>query len=90
MDKAKEALRIWHIIRTHFVNEKNKHIVAWAKAYTECDMKTDALRKAHADIVTDKIREARDRLEVESNYLWQLYLLERENLSEGECCKSCE
>jgi hypothetical protein len=60
-----------------FIQAREDYRLAFAKFSTESQAKTEAARKAEADLKTSQLRVERDKLEVIAAVAWQALLVAR-------------
>ena len=73
-----DTLMTWKNAQERFVTLRNECRVEWAKCFLSSDKKTDAQKKADADVKTSDLRLQRDLAEVDASVAWQQYMMQNE------------
>lgn len=77
MNNIDDICRVYLEAATNYVEAREAYRFAFAQAVTESQAKTEALRKAEADMKTTNIRLKRDKCELVAAVEWQRLLAAR-------------
>jgi len=77
MSPMEEACQVYLKAADRFIQAREAYRLAYSQATIESQGKTEAIRKADADLRTSGLRVVRDRLEIEAAVEWQRLLAVR-------------
>jgi hypothetical protein len=77
MSPMEQVCQDYMEVAEKFIRAREDYRLAFAKFSTESQAKTEAARKAEADMKTSNLRVERDRLEVLAAVAWQALLIFR-------------